>query len=350
MKKSNISIKKCCVLFSLVSFFLTACNINGLYAMSAENMKPPEQGDCREINKREETGLLSNTILAIGKSETIRRDGRAAFYFEEKRLEKVILWHKAGEEGIPWTVYGIEPGMGCDEVMEKLDIPGIKIVGHNLQYYATGIRLEDMGIQMLKWGADSPVSYVEAVFENSSSGFLGGKGFGLREEEVCYRDTNKGIDICVMYPVFEIGDHTQVTADLNRQMKEKAYDIVNQLRTEYGENITERIVFEVTDIESENISVKWSGTYRNTAEKEMLTTLNCSIENGCNVQKIADMGMPIGYLVSEISWRMVEEADILEKKLMEGVYDFYATPISLVVICRDESDHYREVSVMKSIK
>ncbi len=350
MKETNISIKKVYVISGLITILLAACKISDSHVMPKENRKPIELNDYLELNKKEWVNLLSDARLTVEGLEIVSGDGSVALYFEGEQLEKVILWHKAGEEGIPWTVYGIEPGMDCEAVIEKLDLPGIKIVGHNLQFYATGIQLEDAGIKMLKWGADDPVAYVEAVFENNIAGFLGRKEFQLKEEEYSYKDTDKHIDIRVMYPVFVMENHTQVMTDLNHYMKEKAYDIVNQLRTKNSENIMAEISFEVTNIESESISVKWSGIYKSTVEEELQTALNCSIQNGCKVQKITDMDIPIKLLASEMSWRTGMETDVLEEQLMDGTYDFYVTPISLEIICMDEFDHYMGVSVMRSFR
>lgn len=93
----------------------------------------------------------------------------------------------------------------------------------------------------------------------------------------------------------------------------------------------------------------WSGIYQDeSGKKEINTAMTCSFVDNGTLHQVTDMGLSEELIVSEMSWRLDIDATVLSKQLQDNYYNFYVTPLYLVIFYKDSATGENvNVSIMK---
>ena len=275
-------------------------------------------------------------------------DGQVLISNHDGQITQIRL-SGTGKEDFLWTLCGISPGMKLETVLEKLEQTGIVIERHNMQYYASGVDLEKMGIARLEWDPNETITYVNAVVDMSKVDELKDYELVVKEEQFVYCDEERNVNIVIDYPVVEVSNHQELAEQMNGSIEEIVQEILPAEELSGWNNISIDIEYSLKNVESERFSILWEGTLAILeGEYEVRKALTYNMLENSVVLGIAESGWTDEQLASELSWQLELEEEVAEQILNDQRYEFYVTPLYLVVIYEDkEAGEYQTVSVFR---
>lgn len=240
---------------------------------------------------------------------------------EEERDGKAVRVTLAeSPESTEWTLHWLSPGMELSEVLASLDQKGITIERQDMQYYATGIELESVGIQRLEWDANETISYVAANVDTAKKEALGEYGVGWQDELYRYVDEERNVHIRIGYPVISLPEHKEARDQLKANIESTIQRILQTEDPSSLRDVTVNVHFSIENTECENFSILWAGTIADVSgEREICTALTCNLLQGGCLQKMGD-----------------------------NYFDFYVTPLRVVTLCPSaDGKSYEQVSAFR---
>lgn len=263
--------------------------------------------------------------------------------------ENNVLVKESEEVIMPDANEVISPGMKLETVLEKLEQSGIIIERHNMQYYASGIELEKMGIARLEWDSNETITYVNTVVDTGKVDELQDYELVIKEEQFVYCDEERNVNIVIDYPVIEAGNHQETTEQMNSSIEETVQEILAAEEVSGLDNISLDIEYSLKSVESERFSILWEGVVTTPdGEYEVRKALTYNMLKNSIVLEIEENGWTNEQLASELSWQLELEEAVAAKILSEKQYEFYVTPLYLVVIYEDkETQEYRTASMFR---
>lgn len=352
MKNMDITKKRIIYYFSLLiySVGLTSCNNSEKDTLKSTNIiNSYDLSAYTDVSFTEWAELMDYVEVDTIDEQIIGYDGGLVIYYENGKIKEIELTDAYKAEEYPWTLCGLKPGMKMEDVLKRLDMPGIVVESHNLQFYASGIQLEDKGIKLLTWDADQYITYVNAVMDTSNMNILAGGEFCINEATMSQYNEKQDVSIQIHYPVIEMKNDLQTAENINHNIETVVEKIMLDIDVSDMQNNIINVNYIIKNIECECFSILWSGIYQDeSGKKEINTAMTCSFVDNGTLHQVTDMGLSEELIVSEMSWRLDIDATVLSKQLQDNYYNFYVTPLYLVIIYKDSATGENvNVSIMK---
>ena len=264
--------------------------------------------------------------------EAWRNNEQITVCVEGEEITEIVLKEADIESNLQWTLYGLYPRMSLEDVQKLLNVPGIVMEQHNMQWYATGLELERNGIQRLCWDTNDTITYVSALVNTEMIEELQDYELVVKEKTYVFCDDNRKINIVINYPLIEIKEHKDITDAMNKNINGVIDKFLQNCDLSNMENVSMNVSYSIRNAESGCFSIEWTGTYVSEGHtKEVRAAMTCNIRDGGELLQLTDFGMTKEQLADEISWREDLNGMEIYDQLTENYFDYYVTPLCIVV-------------------
>lgn len=290
--------------------------------------------------------ILENAGWNVSNESISDYSGSITIYYDEEQVTE-IWFHDYKDQDCSWTLFGLQPGMDLDYVMNYLDRDGIVLERHNMQWYATGVQLESVGIERLEWDPSEQISYLKAEIASGTLEDVNNCLFYTEDKKLDYRDEKRNVSVTIAYPVVHLEANEQTERVINRNIESVIQNIWERVEVSDLQDANFNVAYTVENAESECFSIKWEGKYTDIeGETEILEALTCNILEEGRMLGITEVGLSMEEIVSEIAWRIEVDEDDLREQLCENYHKFYITPLHLILIYKDNETQEEAVVSM----
>lgn len=324
MKKSKIGII-IAILFYILSGTLTGCFLSGDKNINLSH----EITDYLKI-------VDADSNVQKLYDEVWRDSEQVTVCISDEKITEITLKEIEDESDLEWTLYGLHPGMRMEDVQNALNVPGIVMERHNMQWYATGLELERNGIQRLCWDPNDTITYVSALIDTEMIVELRDYELAVQEQEYFFCDESRNVNIVIHYPLIEISGHKESADAVNANIDSAMDRLLQNCDLAKAVNVSMKVDYSIRNAESECFSIEWVGNCTDEEHThEVRTAMTCNMQEGGALLQLTDLGMTKEQLAGEIAWREdLNETEIYDQ-LIENYFDYYVTPLYIVVVCNN---------------